>query len=123
MRRRPCPPRIQLKPVAVRGLLGRLVISQNEVSRRRGFSPGHLSMPMNGRRSPSPRARRGLLEVLGVDDLDLLFITEPPEAAGWKPEERGVPKRKKGRTNAGSAAATLTCAIDGNAPGSTGPRP
>ena len=82
MRRRPHAPRVWLNPVAVWELLDRLGISQNELARRCGFSPGHLSMLMNGKRSPSPRARRRLMEVLGVDDFEVLFIIEPP-AAGY----------------------------------------
>ena len=82
MRLRSRAPRVWLNPVAVWELLDRLGISQNELARRFWFFPGHLSMLMNGKRSPSPRARRRLMEVLGVDDFDLLFITEPP-AAGY----------------------------------------
>ena len=78
MRRRRGAPRVWLNPVAVWELLDRLGISQNEVARRCGFSPSHLSMLMNGQRSPSPRARKRLMEVLGVEDLAVLFITEPP---------------------------------------------
>ncbi|MYC38334.1 MAG: helix-turn-helix transcriptional regulator [Chloroflexi bacterium] len=82
MRRSPHAPRVWLNPVAVWELLDRLGISQNELAHRCGFSPGHLSMLMNGKRSPSPRARRRLMEVLGVDDFEVLFIREPPAAAG-----------------------------------------
>ena len=95
-RRRTHAPRVWLNPAAVWELLDQLGISQNELARRCGFSPGHLSMLMNGKRSPSPRARRALMEVLGVDDFDLVFITETPEIAG--------------RTNAKAAAPVLTFA-------------
>ncbi|MDE2778177.1 MAG: helix-turn-helix transcriptional regulator [Chloroflexota bacterium] len=104
MRRSIRAPRVWLNPVAVWELLDRLGISQNELARRCGFSPGHLSMLMNGKRSPSPHTRRRLMEVLGVDDFDLLFITEPPEVAGRRPEETGAPQRKKGPTNEKTAA-------------------
>ena len=80
MRRSARAPRVWLNPAAVWELLDRLGISQNELARRCGFSPGHLSMLMNGKRSPSPRARRRLMEVLGVDDFEVLFITDPPAA-------------------------------------------
>ncbi len=96
MRRRPHAPRVWLNPVAVWELLDRLGISQNELARRCGFSPGHLSMLMNGKRSPSPPARRRLMEVLGVDDFDLLFIGEPPATAGGDAGRASSPKRKKG---------------------------
>ena len=112
MRHRSHPPRVLLNPVAVWELLDRLGISQNELARRCGFSPGHLSMLMNGQRSPSPRIRRRLMEVLGVDDFDLLFITEPPIAARTRnteveapgPETTDAPKRKKGSTDAKTTA-------------------
>ncbi len=103
MRRRPHAPRVWLNPVAVWELLDQLGISQNELARRCGFSTGHLSMLMNGKRSPSPRARRRLMEVLGVEDFDLLFIIEPPKVEGLVPEETGAQKRKKGSTNARTA--------------------
>ncbi|MDE2937558.1 MAG: helix-turn-helix transcriptional regulator [Chloroflexota bacterium] len=103
MRRSRHASRVWLNPVAVWELLDRLGISQNELARRCRFSPGHLSMLMNGKRSPSPRARRRLMEVLRVDDFDLLFITEPPDAEGRGTEEMGAPKRKKGPTNAKTA--------------------
>lgn len=100
MRRRSHPPRVWLNPVAVWELLDLLGISQNELARRCGFSPGHLSMLMNGKRSPSPRVRRQLMEVLGVDDFEALFISERPEAETHSPEATGALKRKKGPTNA-----------------------
>ena len=92
MRRSAHAPRVWLNPVAVWELLDRLGISQNELARRCGFSPGHLSMLMNGKRSPSPRVRRRLMEVLGVDDFEVLFITEPPETASRRPEKTGAPR-------------------------------
>ena len=99
MRRSPHASRVWVNPVIVWDLLDRLGISQNELARRCGFSPGHLSMLMNGKRSPSPRSRRRLMEVLGVDDFDLLFITELPNDEGREPEKTGAPKRKKGPTD------------------------
>ena len=95
MRRSARAPRVWLNPVAVWELLDRRGISQNELARRCGFSPGHLSMLMNGKRSPSPRARRRLMEVLGVGDFDLLFITQPPEVAVRGNEETGAPNAIK----------------------------
>ena len=55
-----------------------------------------MSMLMNGRRSPSPRAGRRLMEVLGVEDFDRLFITEPPDAEGRGTEDDGRPGTQKG---------------------------
>ena len=96
MRRSPHAPRVWLNPVAVWELLDRLGISQNELARRCGFSPGHLSMLMNGRRSPSPHARRRLMEVLGVDDFHRLFIREPSAVAGGKAGLASAPNRSQG---------------------------
>ena len=50
------------------------------------------------------------MEVLGVDDFDLLFITEPPEVAGHRPEETGAPEHKKGRTSTKTTELVLTLA-------------
>ena len=46
-------PRVWLKPAAVWELLDGLDISQNQLARRAGISPGHLSLLMNGKRSPA----------------------------------------------------------------------
>ena len=35
------------------------------------------------------------MEVLGVDDFHLLFITEPPEVEGRAPVKAGAPERKR----------------------------
>ena len=116
MKHRPHAPRVRLNSVAVWELLDQLGIPQNELAQRCGFSLGRLSMLMNGKRSPSLRAQRRLQEILGVDGFDLLFITEPAQDADQRPQETGAPERKIGRTEAGSAEATLTCAIRGNRP-------
>ena len=74
MRRRRPPTRVMLKAAAVWELLDQLDMSQNELARRCGITSGYLSHLMNGRRSPSPLVRRRLMEALGVDDFDRLFI-------------------------------------------------
>ena len=92
-------PRVWLNPVAVWELLDRLDISQNQLARRAGISPGHLSLLMNGKRSPAPAVRRRLMEALGVGDFHVLFIMERPAAAGsGNPGQSTAPKRKKGGT-------------------------
>ena len=58
----PSAPRVWLNPVAVWELLDRLDISQNQLARLAGISPGHLSLLMNGKRSPAPRVRRRLMQ-------------------------------------------------------------
>ncbi len=69
--------RVLLKTAAVWELLDRLNISQNELARRCGISRGYMSQLMRGERSPSPRLRRRMQQVLGVDDFHRLFIIVP----------------------------------------------
>ena len=80
-RRRP-PTRVILNAAAVWELLERLDLSQNQLARLSGISPGHLSQVMNGKSSPSPRVRRRLMETLGVDDFQRLFLIVPVDGAG-----------------------------------------
>ena len=72
-RRRPST-RVILNAAAVWELLDRLDLSQNELARRCGISRGYMSRLMRGDASPSPRLRRRMQEVLGVDDFHVLFI-------------------------------------------------
>ena len=62
--------------MAVWELLDHLGISQKELARRSGVSEGYLSQLMRGERSPLARLGWRLLQVLGVDDFDTLFIFE-----------------------------------------------
>ena len=89
-------PRVWLNANAVWGLLDQLEISQNQLARLAGISPGHLSLLMNGKRSPAPAVRRRLMQALDVDDFHRLFIMERPAAAGGSAERAVAPKRKKG---------------------------
>ena len=98
MRTGPLAPRVWLNPVAVWELLDQFDISQNQLARLAGISPGHLSLLMNGKRSPAPAVRRRLMRALGVEDFHVLFVMERPEAAGGNTEEANSPKRKKGGT-------------------------
>ncbi|MCY3693064.1 MAG: helix-turn-helix transcriptional regulator [Chloroflexota bacterium] len=82
MRTGPFPPRVWLNPVAVWELLDQLDISQNQLARLAGISPGHLSLLMNGKRSPAPGVRQRLMKALGVDDFHVLFVMERPAAGG-----------------------------------------
>ena len=86
-RKRPARPRVILNRDAVWALLDQLGISQNELARRCALSSGYFSQLMNGAKSPSPRVRRKLQQVLGVSDFDRLFIIEranetPPTSNG-----------------------------------------
>ena len=77
MRRpRPSRPRVRLDPVAVWEHLSRRNMSQNELAGVASISSGHISLLMNGRRSPSPGVRRRLQAALGVTDFHELFILE-----------------------------------------------
>ncbi len=80
-RRRPTRPRVRLNPQALWEHLSRLDMSQNELARAAGISRGHMSLLVNGRRSPSPGVRRRLQAALGVTDFDELFILEPYRAS------------------------------------------
>ena len=79
MKRRQPPSRVMLNPVAVWRLLDELKMSQNELARRCGITPGHLSLLMNGKRGPSPKLRRRMQEVLGVNNFEDLFVIVPVE--------------------------------------------
>lgn len=87
----PSPPRVWLNPVAVWELLDQLNISQNQLARMAGISPGHLSLLMNGKRSPAPGVRRRLMKALGVQDFHVLFVMERPAASGGNTEGASVP--------------------------------
>ncbi len=82
MRRRRIAPRVKLIRAAVWELLDELGISQNELARLCGLSSGYFSQLMNGIKSPSPKVRRKLQQVLGVTDFDRLFIIEWPDKDG-----------------------------------------
>ena len=66
-------PRVRLNPAPVWAFLEKRGISQNELARLAGISPGYLSQLMSGKAHPSPRVRRRLQHVLGVTDFDDLF--------------------------------------------------
>ncbi len=74
--------RVLLKTAAVWELLDRLDLSQNELARRCGISRGYMTRLMRAERSPSPRLRRRMQEVLGVDDFHVLFFIVEEEEDG-----------------------------------------
>ena len=67
------PPRVTLSPAPVWAFLKERDISQNELARLTGISPGYLSQLMSGKAHPSPQVRQRLQHVLGVTDFDDLF--------------------------------------------------
>ena len=75
-RQRKSRPRVRLNPEAAWEHLSRRNMTQNELARVAGITSGHLSLLMNGKRSPSPRVRRHLQAALGVTDFAELFIME-----------------------------------------------
>jgi transcriptional regulator with XRE-family HTH domain len=86
MRISPFAPRVRLNRDSVWELPDERDMSQNELARQASLSPGHLSLLMNWKRSPSPYAKRRLQRTLGVDDFHRLFIIVPPEAGDARPE-------------------------------------
>ena len=86
MKRRRPPSRVMLNPAAAWRLLDELDMSQNELARRCGITPGHLSLLINGKRSPSAPLRRRLQRVLGVSNFDDLFVIVPREVCDGRPE-------------------------------------
>ena len=72
--------RVKLRQEVVWELLDQLNISQNELARRCGISPGYMFQLMRGGRSPSLRLR--LQQVLGVDDFDTLFVIVEEDEEG-----------------------------------------
>jgi len=71
------PPRVRLNPVPVWVFLEERGISQNELARLAGISPGYLSQLMSGSAHPFPQMRQRLQRVLRVTDINALFtITE-----------------------------------------------
>ena len=91
----PLAPRVWLNPVAVWELLDQLDISQNQLARLAGISPGHLSLLMNGKRSPAPGVRRRLMRALGVNDFHVLFVMERPGAGGGNAGRADCPQTQK----------------------------
>ena len=94
-------PRVWLNPVSVWESLDQLDISQNQLARLAGISPGHLSLLMNGKRSPAPAVRRRLMRTLGVDDFHRLFIMERPGAGGGNAGQ-GISQNAKRAAHRGS---------------------
>ena len=79
MKRRRPPFKVKLNPVKVWEYLDRCRMSQNELARLCGLSPGYISQLMNGTRCPSAPVRRRLQQVMGVSEFDDLFILERVE--------------------------------------------
>jgi transcriptional regulator with XRE-family HTH domain len=64
---------VLVKSRMMRLALDRNCLSQKELAERLGLSPGYVSQIVSGARPPSPRVRRGILEVLDGVGFDQLF--------------------------------------------------
>lgn len=67
---------IRLNRAAVWERLALLNRSQNWLAREIGVSPGHVSMLVNGGRTPSGRIRERMLKALGLNDFHQIFLME-----------------------------------------------
>ena len=76
MKRRRRASKVLLDADAVWKLLNRLNMSQGELARRAGISPGYLSQLLSGQRCPSPEVREHLMAALGVRRFDDIFVIE-----------------------------------------------
>ena len=76
VKRRQPSSRVKLNPHAVWELLNRRNMTQNELARLLDTSSGYLSQLISGTRRPSAGFRKKLMEVLGITEIDDLFILE-----------------------------------------------
>ena len=67
---------IRLNRAALWERLALLNRSQNWLAREIGVSPGHVSMLVNGGRTPSGRIRERMLKALGLNDFHQIFLME-----------------------------------------------
>ncbi len=79
--------KVRLNAEALRLMLVRRNLSQNELARRMRISSGHMSLLMRGMRSPSPKVRRRLLRSLRVESFDDLFTVEYGKTNGKRANE------------------------------------
>ena len=70
---------LKLNSPAVWDFLTRHNLAQNELAKRLGISSGYMAQLITGSRSPSPRLRRTMLDVLKPLSFDDLFIVSSRE--------------------------------------------
>lgn len=70
--------RVRIKTTAVYVQLDRLHMSQSDLARKAGLTPGYVSQVISGKRTPSPAVRQRIQDALAVDDFDELFELEDP---------------------------------------------
>ena len=68
--------RVRVNPKAIWDSIARLNMSQNEFAVKLGVSSGYMSQLVCGTRSPSPKLRRKMLEILAPLTFDDLFVVE-----------------------------------------------
>jgi len=69
-------PKVRVEAEAVFRLIAQRNISQNELARELGVSGGYMSQLVCGRRHPSPRLRRRMLDFFGCARFEDLFVVE-----------------------------------------------
>ena len=72
--------RVLLNNEAVWGYIAEANLSQNDLARTLGISSGYLSQLVTGSRSPSPKLRRRMLDVLAPLPFATLFRVVESEA-------------------------------------------
>ena len=92
--------------------------SQNETSRRAGISTGHLSLVMNGQRTPSGDVLRRLHDVLFAPTQAELVAPVELKVVGWKKDDRKgvVVKGARGPGKGGNDHGGGTVRIGGRVP-------
>ena len=91
--------------------------SQNQVARLAGISTGHLSLIMNGLRTPSGDVLRRLHEVLFAPTQAELVAPVELKVMGWKKDDRkGVVVKGAGGPHSGSTPGGGTVRIGGRVP-------
>ena len=91
--------------------------SQNQVARLAGISIGHLSLIMNGQRTPSGDVLRRLHEVLFRPTAAELVAPVELRVMGWKKDDRqGVVVKGAGGPHSGSTPGGGTVRIGGRVP-------
>ena len=91
--------------------------SQNQVARLAGISTGHLSLVMNGQRTPSGDVLRRLHEVLFAPTQAELVAPVELKVMGWKKDDRkGVVVRGAGGPHSGRNPSGGTVRIGGRVP-------
>ena len=91
--------------------------SQNQVARLAGISTGHLSLIMNGQRTPSGDVLRRLHEVLFAPTQAELVAPVELKVMGWKKEDRkGVVVKGAGGPHSGRNPGGGTVRIGGRVP-------